>query len=93
MRDFGGMVTFYLKKGVSITDFIKNLEIPAYTVSLGDADTFIEDPYNLTHFSVPRKVKKAIGITKYMLRVSVGLETIEDLIDDFENAFKQLSGS
>ncbi|MHA1267400.1 MAG: trans-sulfuration enzyme family protein [Candidatus Helarchaeota archaeon] len=87
MRGFGGIVTFYLQKGTHVSDFIKHLEIPAYTVSLGDADTFIEDPYNLTHFSVARKVKKAMGITKYMLRVSVGLETIEDLIDDFKNAF------
>ncbi len=90
MRGAGGIVTFYLKKGISVGDFIKNLEIPAYTVSLGDADTFIEDPFNLTHFSVARKVKKAIGITKYMLRISVGLENIEDLIADFENALKQI---
>jgi len=90
MRDFGGIVSFYLKKGTNVTEFVKHLEIPAYTVSLGDADTFIEDPFNLSHFSVPRKVKKAVGITKYLLRVSVGLETIEDLIDDFENAFQHL---
>ncbi len=90
MRGYGGVVSFYLQKGKNITDFIKNLEIPAYTVSLGDADTFIEDPYSLTHFSVAHKVKKAIGITKYMLRVSVGLETIEDLISDFENALRQI---
>jgi cystathionine beta-lyase/cystathionine gamma-synthase len=90
MHGFGGMVTFYLKQGCNVTDFIKNLEIPAYTVSLGDADTFIEDPFSLSHFSVPRKVKMAIGITKYMLRVSVGLENVEDLIDDFQNAFQQI---
>ncbi len=90
MRGFGGMVTFYLKKGYPIENLIKHLEIPAYTVSLGDADTFIEDPFTLSHFSVPRKVKQDIGITKYMIRVSVGLETIEDLIDDFKNAFQQL---
>jgi cystathionine beta-lyase/cystathionine gamma-synthase len=90
MHGFGGMVNFYLKQGCSVTDFIKNLEIPAYTVSLGDADTFIEDPFSLSHFSVSRKVKMAIGITKYMLRVSVGLENVEDLIDDFQNAFQQI---
>jgi len=90
MHGFGGMVTFYLKQGFNVTNFIKNLEIPAYTVSLGDADTFIEDPFSLSHFSVSRKVKMAIGITKYMLRVSVGLENVEDLIDDFQNAFQKL---
>ncbi|NVM53083.1 MAG: PLP-dependent transferase [Candidatus Helarchaeota archaeon] len=90
MNGNSGIVTFYLKKGSNVTNFIKNLEIPAYTVSLGDAETFIEDPFSLTHFSVARKVKKAIGITKYMLRVSVGLENIEDLIDDFQSAFNQI---
>ncbi|MHA1276896.1 MAG: trans-sulfuration enzyme family protein [Candidatus Helarchaeota archaeon] len=90
MRNFGGIISFYLKKGTNVTNLVKNLEIPAYTVSLGDADTFIEDPFNLSHFSVPRKIKKAAGITKYMLRISVGLESIEDLIDDFRNAFRQL---
>jgi len=88
MRGFGGIVTFYLKQGTNVSEFIKNLEIPAYTVSLGDADTFIEDPFSLSHFSVSRKVKMAIGITKYMLRVSIGLENVEDLIDDFRNAFQ-----
>jgi cystathionine beta-lyase/cystathionine gamma-synthase len=90
MRGFGGIVTFILKKGTDVTGLIKNLEIPAYTVSLGDADTFIEDPFNLSHFSVPRKAKQAAGITKYMIRVSVGLETIDDLIDDFQNAFRKI---
>ena len=90
MRGFGGVVSFYLNKGLDATEFIKNLEIPAYTVSLGDADTFIEDPAKLSHSFITRKIRKAIGITKYMLRVSVGLENIEDLIDDFENALKQL---
>ncbi|HUX99128.1 MAG TPA: aminotransferase class I/II-fold pyridoxal phosphate-dependent enzyme [Candidatus Deferrimicrobium sp.] len=90
MRGFGGIVTFILKKGTDVGGLIKNLEIPAYTVSLGDADTFIEDPFNLSHFSVPRKAKQAAGITKYMIRVSVGLETIDDLIDDFQNAFRQI---
>ncbi|MHA1383056.1 MAG: trans-sulfuration enzyme family protein, partial [Candidatus Helarchaeota archaeon] len=86
MSGFGCIVTFYLKKGLNVQNFLKNLEIPHYTVSLGDADTLVEDPFNLTHFSVPYKIKKKIGITKYMIRVSVGLENIEDLIDDFNSS-------
>lgn len=88
MRGFGGIVTFYLHKKANVTNFIKSLEIPAYSVSLGDADSLIEDPFNLSHFSVATKIKKAIGITKYMIRVSIGLENIEDLIADFENALR-----
>ncbi|MFX1450977.1 MAG: trans-sulfuration enzyme family protein [Promethearchaeota archaeon] len=90
MDGFGCIVSFYLKKGSDVQKFLKNLEIPHYTVSLGDADTLIEDPFNLTHFSVSYKVKKMIGITKYMIRVSVGLENIEDLIDDFNNSLDLL---
>ncbi|MFX0132682.1 MAG: trans-sulfuration enzyme family protein [Candidatus Hodarchaeota archaeon] len=90
MDGFGCIVTFYLKKGNNVQKFLRNLEIPHYTVSLGDADTLIEDPFNLTHFSVSYKVKKMIGITKYMIRVSVGLENVEDLIDDFNNSLDLL---
>lgn len=90
MNGFGCIVTFYLRKGLNVQNLIKNLEIPHYTVSLGDADTLIEDPFNLTHFSVPYKIKHMIGITKYMIRVSVGLENIEDLIDDFNNSLDSL---
>jgi len=90
MSGFGCIISFYLKKGLSVQKFLKNLEIPHYTVSLGDADTLVEDPFNLTHFSVPYKIKKKIGISKYMIRVSVGLENIEDLIDDFNNSLTLL---
>ena len=71
-------------------DFIKNLEIPYYAVSLGDTDSLIQDPYNLTHFSVPYTVKKLIGITKTMIRYAVGIEKVEDLIDDLNSALDLL---
>ena len=90
MKGFSGMLSFYLKKGYKSHELIKNLEIPAYAVSLGDTNTFIEDPYNLTHFGLPAKIKKQIGITKNLLRLSVGLEDIEDLIEDFQNAFSKI---
>lgn len=90
MSGFGCIISFYLKKELSVQKFLRNLELPHYAVSLGDADTLVEDPFNLTHFSVPYKIKKKIGITKYMIRVSVGLENIDDLIDDFNNALNKI---
>jgi methionine-gamma-lyase len=89
-RGFGGVLSFYLKKGLDLPKFLSTLKIPAYTVSLGDTDTLIEDPYNLSHFGMPRKTKKAIGITFSMVRVSVGIEAIDDLIYDFENALNAI---
>ncbi|TFF89456.1 MAG: aminotransferase class I/II-fold pyridoxal phosphate-dependent enzyme [Promethearchaeota archaeon] len=89
-KGFGGVLSFYLKKGLYIPKFLSTLKIPAYTVSLGDTDTLIEDPYNLSHFGMPRKTKKTIGINFYMIRVSVGIEDIEDLIDDFEQALDSI---
>ena len=83
---FGGVLSFYLKKGLNLSKFFSNLEIPAYTVSLGDTDTLIEDPFNLSHFGMPRKVKLSLGIMPYMVRVSVGIEDINDLISDFKKA-------
>ncbi|NVM29985.1 MAG: PLP-dependent transferase [Candidatus Helarchaeota archaeon] len=88
MHGYGGILSFYLKKGISASNFMKHLKIPIYAVSLGSTETLIEDPYTLTHFSVSRKVKKAIGITKNLIRVSVGLENIEDLIKDFQNSLR-----
>ena len=90
MNYFGSVVSFYLKKGSNIIDFMKNLEIPYYAVSLGDTDSLIQDPYSLTHFSVPYKVKKLIGITKTMIRYAVGIENVEDLIDDLNNTLDLL---
>lgn len=90
MEMFGGLLSFYLKKDYEVTKFMENLQIPCYAVSLGSAETLVEDPYNLTHFSVSHKIKKLIGVTKNLIRVSVGLENVEDLIDDFNNSLDLL---
>ncbi len=94
---YGAMISFVLKdgiKGMSAFDASKklmdNLKIPAIAVSLGDPDTLIQHPASMTHVRVPKEVREEVGITDGMLRFSVGLENVEDLIADFDQAFAAL---
>ena len=94
---YTGMISFVLKdqvKGMSAFDAAKklmdSLNIPAIAVSLGDPDTLIQHPASMTHVKVPKDVREAVGITDGMIRFSVGLEDVEDLIADFGQAFAAL---
>lgn len=91
---FGGVLSFELAddvKGLNSFDTCKkllnNLTIAAIAVSLGDADTLIEHDASMNQASVPPEARKAAGITDGLVRMSVGLESAKDLIDDFEHAF------
>ncbi len=91
---FGGMVSFELAddvKGMSSFEagkkLLNNLKIPAIAVSLGDPDTLIEHPASMTHAGVSKEDRLAAGITDGLIRLSVGLESAKDLINDFEQAF------
>lgn len=91
---YGGMVSFELNddvKGMSSFEagkkLLNNLTIPAIAVSLGDPDTLIEHPASMTHAGVAPEARLAAGITDGLIRLSVGLESAKDLINDFEKAF------
>ena len=94
---FGGILSFELKdnvKGMSSFEagkkLLNNLSIVTIAVSLGDPDTLIEHPASMTHAAVPKEERLAAGITDGLLRLSVGLESVRDLINDFENAFASI---
>lgn len=94
---FSGMIAFELKddvNGLSAFEagkkFLNNLKIASLAVSLGDPDTLIQHPASMTHASVPQENREKVGITDGLIRLSVGLENIEDLIEDFEQSFNQL---
>ena len=94
---YTGMISFELKDGINgLSDYeagkklLNNLVIPAIAVSLGDPDTLIQHPASMTHLRVSKEDKEKAGIFEGLIRLSVGLENVEDLIDDFENAFKKL---
>ncbi len=89
MLGYGGMITFFLKGDIkkSMT-FLKSVKLFALAESLGGVESLIEHPAIMTHASVPKKVRESIGLTDNLIRLSVGIEHVQDLIDDLEEAFK-----
>ena len=85
MQEFGGMVAFELKGGIEAGERLMNrTQICALAVSLGDVKTLICHPASTTHSQVPSEVRKRTGITDGLVRLSVGLEDVEDIIADIE---------
>lgn len=89
MHGFGGMITFFIKGGIKESKkFLKGLELFALAESLGGVESLVEHPAIMTHASVPKKVRESIGLTDNLIRLSVGLENVDDLIADLTNGFK-----
>ena len=87
MRLYGGMVTFVLSGGLSqAKKVLENLEIFTLAESLGGAESLAEHPAIMTHASIPKETREALGIDDGLIRLSVGIETAEDLINDLKNA-------
>lgn len=83
---FGGIISFELEKSININKFAKKLNFITLAESLGGVKTLISCPYSMTHASVPKKEKETLGITKNLLRLSVGIENVEDLISELDIA-------
>lgn len=82
-----GMLSFEIKGDInSAKKFLENLEIFTLAESLGSVKSLIEHPALMTHDSVPKKEREAIGIKDTLIRVSVGIEDVEDLIEDLERS-------
>lgn len=89
MKGFGGMLAFELDtKKVSLVKLFKKLKFFALAESLGGIESLIEHPWSMSHASMGEKALKASGMTKETIRVSVGIEAPEDLIDDLSQALK-----
>jgi cystathionine gamma-lyase len=88
MSDFGGMVSFVLK-GDRIEDatrVLENLKLFALAESLGGVESLCGHPASMTHASIPREERIKTGLSDSLIRLSVGVEDIEDLIADLEQA-------
>lgn len=84
---FGGMITFDLKGGFDAgVSLMNNVKLCTLAVSLGAVDTLIQHPASMTHSIVDEEIKKAAGITEGLVRISVGIEGVEDIIADLEQA-------
>jgi cystathionine gamma-lyase len=88
MSGFGGMLTFVIRGGLpAARAFLSSLRIFALAESLGGVESLIEHPAIMTHASVPPETRAALGIADGFIRVSVGIESADDLIEDLERAF------
>lgn len=87
MKKYGGMIAFRVKGGITAGKRIMNsVELCTLAVSLGDCETLIQHPASMTHSTYTRKEREAAGITDGLIRLSVGLESVDDIIADLETA-------
>ena len=88
MKDFGGMVSFDLVKNdfEAASEVLKSTHFFALAESLGGVESLIGHPASMTHASIPKEERLKVGLTDSLIRLSVGVEDVEDLIDDLEQA-------
>ncbi len=86
----GGMVSFLFRKDAyDMNLFVKNLDLFGFAVSLGGVESLICRPATMTHESYPKELREQIGITDHLLRLAIGIEDVEDLLADLEQAFNK----
>jgi methionine-gamma-lyase len=87
MNGFGGMIAFELTGGYAAgIDMMNRLQLIRRAVSLGDAETLIQHPASMTHSTYSREEREAHGISEGLVRISVGLEDVSDVMVDLHQA-------
>ena len=89
MKDFGGMLAFDLGSRDAAARLLKNVRLLALAESIGGVELLISHPATMTHASVPPELRQRIGVTDDLVRVSVGIEDLDDLKEDLEQAVKR----
>ncbi len=90
MSGFGGVISFELKGGLrSCMKLLTNLKIFLLAESLGGVESLIEHPAIMTHASIPEERRIKLGINESLIRMSVGIEDVEDLIEDLDQGLKK----
>ncbi len=89
MSGFGGMVSFQPKGSYEDTaNLVRRFQVFSLAESLGGVESLVCHPASMTHASIPREIREARGLTDTLLRISVGIEDIEDLLADLEQALR-----
>jgi methionine-gamma-lyase len=89
MRNFGGVLSFELKGGYKAAlKLMKKVKFCQLTASLGTIDTLIQHPASMSHYFVSKPQREAFGITDGLIRLSVGIEDVQDVIDDLQQALQ-----
>ncbi len=89
MKTFGGMISFTFKSGKKedSIQFLEKLKVFTLAESLGGVESLANHPALMTHASIPAEKRAELGITDDLVRLSCGIEDVEDLIADIEQAF------
>jgi cystathionine beta-lyase len=92
MHDFGGMISFSLKgdRFEDASTLAQNVHVFSLAESLGGVESLLGHPASMTHASIPKAEREKSGITDSLLRLSVGIEDAEDLIEDLTNALNAI---
>jgi cystathionine gamma-lyase len=92
MSDFGGMLSFTLKDDSleKATKFMESIQLFSLAESLGGVESLINHPASMTHASIPKEERIKNGLSDSLIRLSIGVEDVEDLIEDLEQTFKQV---
>jgi cystathionine gamma-lyase len=87
MKGFGGMVSFEARGGLEAAqDFLRRIKVFALAESLGGCASLAEQPATMSHASMPEEHRERVGIKDNLVRLSIGLENVEDLIEDIAQA-------
>ncbi|WP_137597714.1 trans-sulfuration enzyme family protein [Paucilactobacillus kaifaensis] len=90
MNHFGAMISFELQSGLDPKQFVEQLQIIDLAESLGGIESLIEIPAVMTHGAIPRDIRLASGIKDELIRLSVGIEDQEDLVEDIQQSLAKL---
>lgn len=89
MTGFGGTFSFRVKGGQDeVFRLLSNVQLFTLAESLGGVESLIEHPWTMTHVSMPEEVRRSVGITEDLVRISVGIEHLADLVEDLDQAFR-----
>ena len=90
-KGFSGMVSFGLKGGYDAAiEFINNTELLSLLANIGDAKSLVIHPASTTHSQLTEEQQKATGVSPDLIRLSVGIEDVEDIINDIDNALEKV---
>ncbi|GLC31827.1 trans-sulfuration enzyme family protein [Clostridium omnivorum] len=89
-KGFGGMISFVLKDGYDYKKFLESLELITFGESLGGVESLVCHPASMTHAALPYELRQKVGIVDNLIRLSVGIESTDDIIEDIENALEKI---
>ena len=88
-KNGGVMISFELTEGHDIEKFFESLELITLAESLGGVESLVCHPSSMTHASIPEEIRKKVGITDGLIRLSIGIEDIDDILADLDNAIRK----